>query len=523
MTMKKHPNVLWIISDDTGHDMLGFSGGPAITPNIDRIAREGVVASEFHTISPICTPSRYSYLTGLIPSACPSAGFQRIHPRHQAHKLGFDTVIEPNDRNSFAGIFKRNGYLTGMVGKFHCGPSRSEMGFHRYAFDADPADAAIAAKLRADYEKAQAYMKSIGFDFADGLCWSNTDDRPMAALRYHNMEWQTAHALDFIERSTAKDKPFALYFATTTQHGPHHTHSIRREGLEVEWGLLPEPIRGVQPSRQRVLERAGACPDASRDHLNSGAIWMDDAVGALLNALESKGALDDTIVIYSSDHGPGTRSGKFTCYEGGARIPFCLRWGAGIGPGRSTDAFLQNIDLLPTLMTLCGIEDSSTARMHGRDFSSVLKNGGSARETLYYELGLYRAMRKGKYKLITLRYRDHELAAMRTRETECAIKPVGFGVGDPVMRLYPNYWDSDQLYDLSVDPNEQINRIGDPSLASVREELHGLLCAAIASLPHPYPKHADAFQRSAEYRALYQKNLIDRSYEAAEWFRVGGY
>jgi len=514
-------NILWIILDDSGPDMFSFSGGSTRTPNIDRIAREGVHCTEFHTPSPICTPSRYSYLTGRIPGHCPSPSFSGKFPKNEHYKLGFDVQIDPEEKENIAAHFKAGGYRTGMVGKYHAGPGRGKLGCHQYDFGEDPTDPDTARKLKEDYARMQKYFRSIGFDYADGISWDNTDNRPLRALQYHNLEWQTDHALRFLDGQKESEEPFFLYFATTTQHGPHHAESLKADPRITEWGFLEEAPQ-VQPGRESVLNRCRDVPTTEM-HLATGAVWTDDAVGALWEKLESLGLAEETIVIFSTDHGPGTRSGKFTCYQGGAKIPFAIRCPGSLPAGTHCEALLQNVDVLPTLASLCGLPVPDWPQ-DGADRTAQLKGAQDDREDLYFELGNYRAVRTSRWKYIALRYQAHEVDEMKSGKVDCAYRAViNRAGGDYAMHLYPHYFDADQLYDLEQDPGEQENLFGKEGYEAVTADLQKRLRRHLDRFDYPYPEQPDPFVFTEAFRQLCQKSREDESIYRHDWYQNHGW
>ncbi len=523
----KRPNILWFISDDTGFDMLGHTGGPRVTPYIDGLAREGICCTGFHTCSPICTPSRYGYFTGKYPGRSETPRFIKRHPTDRHYDLGFENEILPGEAN-FGSVFQAAGYHTGVVGKYHIGGSRQALAGNTYAPDEDPCAPETASKLKADYAAMQAYFQKLGFDYADGLSWDNTDARPLRALQFHNLEWQTDHALRFLQAAASAEKPFALHFGFTTQHGPHHTTSMETSGLETEWGFLDEAPK-VQAPRTSIFHRIRAAGYDPKNHLVAGAAWMDDAIGAVLRQLEALGLADNTIVIYSTDHGPGTRNGKFTCYQGGTHIPFFIRWPEKLQAGGVCDSLLQNVDFLPTLCSLAGI--TAPVGIDGRDRSGALTGRESApeEEELYFELGRCRAVRTRRWKYVAFRHRANELKAMKEGRTAGAYRQVRDFGGDYPMHLYPHYWDADQLYDLEKDPQEQRNLLhtnGSPKRAehaAVLADMRERLRKRLSSFKHPFPMEADPWTASEDYRRLTRVNNEDSSIYEIDWYKEGAW
>lgn len=523
--MSSAPNVLWLITDDTGFDMLGHTGGPKLTPNIDAIAAQGIRCTNFHTASAACCPSRFSYLTGMYPGRCTAPRFRGEHPVDQFYRVGFDIDLMPPTPN-VGSMLHDAGYFTGYVGKYHTGTPRETFHGHRYSPDDDPRDAVVAEKLQADYNAMQSQLYSNGFDYAEAMAWDNVDFRPIESMQYHNLEWHTDAALKFLDQAQMRQQPFFLKMATTVFHGPHHVRSLEREGLEIEPGLLDAPLN-VQPSRQSVFDRLRQA-GVDVTHRSAGAVWVDDAFGAVLHRLDELGMADNTIVIYSTDHGPGTSNSKFTCYQGGVHIPFCIKWPGRIAAGGVCDAMMQNIDVLPTLLDMIGLTPPPNARFDGLSRWRQLQGGLDDRQSLYFEWGRLRAVRTNRYKYITLRYTPAEIEAMQrsaVREDDLpAFLPYNmWREGDFPMHMHACYWDSDQLYDLVADPNEQVNLADDPAYASTCEQMRERLRSYLDDFDHPYPLQPDPFQATSDYRRLTQRNLQDRSIYEAYYYKEHAY
>ncbi|MBD3244136.1 MAG: sulfatase-like hydrolase/transferase [Chitinivibrionales bacterium] len=505
--MADRPNIVWFITDDTSDEMLGYAGGTVLTPHIDRIAREGVVCTQYHTSSPACCPSRYSYLTGKHPGHCPDPRFTDAYPKERPYEISFNVYAEPTTP-TVASLLRDKGYLTGFTGKWHVGSSRRSLNDHTYRPDDDPADPATAKKLRQDYEAMQAEVRGVGFDYADGIAWGNTDNRPLRALQYHNLEWHTQHALAFLDQAKTSDKPFFLNMATTTIHGPHHIESLETDGRATEWGLLDE-APDVQPSRASVFERLRAA-DIEVTHRSAGALWTDDAFGAVMKRVEELGLADNTIFIFSTDHGVGVTSGKFTCYQGGVRIPHAMKWDGHIQPGTTCDALLQNVDFLPTLLDMAGVAPPRSVQLDGTSKRPLLE--GKARSTdeeLYFEWGLVRAIRTRRYKYIAFRPRPEHIEAMSSGEAERAYNYRGGLGADHCMHHYPHYFEADQLYDLDADPGEQNNLATNPAHATLLRDMQSRLSGHLKTFSHPFSLSVAPFLKSDEYRSLVKPHLED--------------
>ncbi len=505
----RKPNIVWFIADDTGDRMLGYAGGPVKTPNIDRIADEGVNCTQYHCASPACGPSRYSYLTGLYPGHCPSPRFRGDARPDRPNNIGFNADFLPGQQGLPA-FLKQNGYATGFTGKWHVGIPRSRLSRHSYNSEDDPSNPEIARKLREDYELMQEQVRGTGFEYAEGIAWGNTDNRPIRKLQYHNLEWHTDSALRFLDKHAGGDKPFFLNMATTTMHGPHHVRSLETAGLETEFGFLDE-APNVQPSRKSVfdrLEKAGM----PIDHHTAGTLWMDDAFGAVMNKVEDMGLADNTIFIWSTDHGMGTISSKFTCYQGGVRIPHCMKWDGHIPPGSVCDALLENIDFSPTLLEMAGIELPEEARIDGQSYWPVISGGKEEiHEDLYFEWGITRAVRTRKWKYLAFRHTPEQIAAMKNGEVDTALQMSGKAGGNFTMHMHPHYFEPDQLYDLENDPEEKKNLADDPKYADVLKDMKSRLQGYTEEFSEPFDvDKVDPFVKSGKYRELIENSRADK-------------
>jgi arylsulfatase A-like enzyme len=399
------PNILLIYADDVGYGDLGCYGATAIdTPNLDRLAKQGIRFTSAYATASTCTPSRYSLLTGEYAFRNESA---QILPGNAP------LIIDPA-KPTIASVLKSRGYATGLVGKWHLGlgradtpldwngeitPGPRELGFD-YSFhmaatgdrvptvyiengrivNHDPGDPVAVSyeepvgddptglshphllKVQADEQHAKTIVDGtsrIGYMSGGNTARWTDKEMPDTFLE---------KAVKFIE--TPRDEPFFLYYATHENHVPR----------------LPHP-------RFRGSTSLGVRGDA--------VVQMDWGVGILLETLQKKGLARNTLIIFSSDNGPvlydgyfdgamemnGThqpsgpwRGGKYSAWEGGTRMPFIVRWPGTIKPGRS-DALISQVDLLASLAALTGAEipagraqdsrnllDTLTGRSdHGRD------------------------------------------------------------------------------------------------------------------------------------------------------------
>jgi arylsulfatase A-like enzyme len=335
------PNVVLIMTDDQGYGDLACHGNPILkTPNLDRLFAESVRMTDFH-VSPFCTPTRAALMTGRYPA------------RTGAYRTSSGRTMMHTDEKTIANVFSDNGYVTGMVGKWHLGdnaPHRpQDRGFqdvlwHRCGGVGQASDYWGNDYFDDTYERNGKYEKFSGY------C---TD------------VW-FAESMRFIEEH--KDKPFLLYLAPNAPHGPYR--------VDERWS---------DPYRNQADWRSG--PQFYGMIAN-----IDHNVGLLREKLKSLGLADNTILIFMTDNGTanggsfesltseavkgfnaGMRGKKSSIYEGGHRVPFFIHWPAGgVVGGRDINSLSAHIDVLPTLAELCGIRLAESHHPDGISFATEL-------------------------------------------------------------------------------------------------------------------------------------------------------
>ncbi len=387
LAARRPPNVVLIYCDDLGYGDVGCYGSPLRTPNLDRMAREGVRFTHFYSANPVCSPSRAALLTGRYP---PRVGVPRV-------LFPTDTTGLPNSEVTIAQMLKPAGYKTMCVGKWHLG------------------------------HLPQYLPTSRGFDEYFGIPYSN-DMTPRLLLHNTEVVEQTAtletltpryteQAVKFIERS--KDGPFFLYLPHTYPHIP--------------LGASPR-FRGKSP--------AGLYGDVIEE--------IDWSVGEVLAALKKHGLDNDTLVLFSSDNGPWyqgspgrLRGRKGMTWEGGVREPFIARMPGRIPKGRVVSGVASTMDILPTLSRLCGAALPRNPP-DGIDIWPMLSGaaGEIEREALLYFDNLYvQCARWGKWKLHVSRYNSVTYSPA----------PAGGRINFPLAQpeLYDLVADPDESYDVA--------------------------------------------------------------------------
>ena len=515
---RKSPNIIFIITDDQSRDQFNFlpegqRDGKDInlTPNIDRLSSEGVVFRNQHVSTAVCTPSRFSCLTGQYASRATNEQFLAKATKAGQTVVEWNTGIGPSTQ-TLPKLLQSAGYATGAVGKNHVimAPRGKE-----FLPTSDPKDPAVLKQLKADYDQIIETYKQCGFDYAASIYNQNIIATRPKALLHHNLDWITKGALDFIDQNA--DKPFFLYFATTVPHGPARDTAWKGDPLATPIGLLEEPL-DVLPPRDSIPTRLKA---AGMDESRGDMLWLDDAVGALLKKLEEHNVLDNTIIFYFNDH--GVESGKGTVYQGGAHsVSFVWSKHPRFVGGRVVDTLVSNVDFAPTILDVCRVRPES-ALTDGRSLRPILGGSdGEVRDSLYFEMGYTRAVRKGDWKYIALRPPE-EVENMsyeqRKKKLDTYVErckrlgkriyeadpmdpfghlgevPGGSDIDRRAMAGHPkHYFDPDQLYNLKDDPNEQDNLAGDPKYQEKLEEMKAELTKHLLTLPGTFAE----FKTSAE-------------------------
>jgi arylsulfatase A len=345
------PNIVFIYCDDLGYGDIGCFGARDIkTPNIDRMAAEGIKFTEFYSASPVCSPSRAALLTGRIPQ-----------------RMGINGVFFPESYTGMplqeitvANILKDEGYATGIVGKWHLGHMEKflplQRGFDEY----------FGIPYSNDMESV-VYLR--GNDVVD----FNVDQR------YITKKY-TEEAVDFIGRH--KNEPFFLYLAHNMPHVPIYASE----------DFLGTSERGLYGD---VIQE------------------IDWSVGQVMKALEDNHLSDNTLLVFSSDNGPWLvmedyggsagilREGKMFTFEGGQRVPTVAMWPTRIKSGQVYDDMAVMMDWFPTIANIVGADIPDDRPYDGTDISNVLFGKGKRKgpDFLYYDGAELQGYREGDWKV----------------------------------------------------------------------------------------------------------------------------
>jgi arylsulfatase A-like enzyme len=508
------PNIIFFITDDMLPHHFNFlpeTERKVLTPTIERLAKEGIVLPNQYTVSPLCTPSRYSVLTGRYPSRANNPWFKQTTENNgnQPH-VEFNTHILKTDK-SLPRLMKKAGYMTGFVGKNHVIEVHPNP-YSRKDFpdnDASAKDPKNESKLKVAHDKVCQGIREVGFDYVDRVYHNNPHFLGLHELAVHNMDWMTEGGMNFIKQYHDRDEPFFLYFATTLPHGPvNATSAWNADPLKSAVGYLKEAPK-VQPARETIPERIRAAGlEPTDDACN--ILWLDDALGALVKQLEEVDELDNTVIFFFNDQ---WMESKGTVYQGGTHTPSIVWRKGGFPAGETCDALVNSTDFAPTILDVAGY-DSSKIDFDGESFWPYLTTDKEQRDgrVLYFELGYGRGLLKGDWKLVSIRYPEH-IANMPMEERERVLEewnaerrrrhiPIvtedptkGFshltaipGGGHAEVQStgtehYPGYYDPDQLYNISDDPGEQNNLANNPEYEEKVEELKAEMQEVLDTLP----------------------------------------
>src|SRR5690242_19606034 len=379
-TAAKHPpNIVIIFIDDMGYADIGPFGATAYkTPNLDHMAKEGRIFTDFHSATAVCSASRVGLMTGCYPERVSILG-----------ALSWNAKIGISDKEmTLAQLCKTRGYATAIYGKWHLGHHKQflplQHGFDEYfglpySNDMSPLQAEMIKGLppgaKANKRKAPPLPLFEN---------NEIDDRAVSPEKLAQLTTlYTEHAVSFIDRN--KSKPFFLYVPHTMVHVP----------LAVS-------------DKYRGKSGAGLFGDCVME--------LDWSVGQILEAIKRNGIDDNTFVMFTSDNGPWLcygnhagsagplREGKGTMWEGGYREPCVMRWPGKIPAGTKCDEFASTIDIFPTFAKLIGAEVSSERKIDGKDIWPLMSGTPDVKSPhdalwCFYDRQL-RAVRDRQFKLV---------------------------------------------------------------------------------------------------------------------------
>lgn len=493
--MAARPNILFITSDQQRGDCYGFEGRRVRTPHLDYLAEDGTRFPACITPNPVCQPTRASMLTGLLPRS------------HGVRDNGID-LPRATGEAGFAGQLTRSGYRTALIGKAHFatshtfGPTGSPecrhssrdygpdwygpyMGFehvelvveghNQWPPMAPPHGQHYERWYYADgrgHDKNRLYATRLPPDVGAVQTWHSA--LPVA---WHNSNWVGDRTIDYLRRHRGRDGPFCVWASFPDPHHPfdcpdpwsrmhdpadvdlppHRTLDLDRRPW---WHRASvEGVPDIREDLREIREKYSRIPpqtDEQLRHLIANYYGMvaliDHNVGRILTELHALGLSENTIVVYTSDHGDWLGDhglilkGPMT-YEGLLRVG-CIVSGPGVPAGKVVDDPVSLLDLPATFLDYGEVEPARP--WHSRSLRPLIETDAASRDFAYCEWDLG-ASRCGV---------DLHLRTVRTRTHKLTIEAIS-GAGE--------------LYDLVNDPNEMDNRFDDPALAGVQRELVGMI------------------------------------------------
>lgn len=391
------PNIIYILADDLGYgDLSCYGQQKFITPNIDKLASQGMLFTQHYSGSTVCAPSRSALLTGMDTGHTVVRGNKEIMPEGQ--------YPIPDNTYTLAEMMKKAGYTTGIFGKWGLGFPGSE---------GDPVNQGFDTFFGYNCQR-------MGHNYYPNHLWSNKDSIVLKGNEGFNKGVYAPSlihekTLQFIEQN--KDKPFFLYVASIIPHA----ELAAPESLMKKYRdkFLPEKeYKGVDNGPDYGK---GAYGSQKEPHAAFAAMinLLDQQVGEIMNKVEELGIADNTIIIFTSDNGPHTEGGadpdyfnsngpfkgtKRDLYEGGIRVPMIAKWTGKIKSGSRTDHVSAFWDVFPTFADVIGVE--TPKNIDGISFlPELLGNKKVQKEHAYlywefHEKGGRQAVRKGDWKAV---------------------------------------------------------------------------------------------------------------------------
>ena len=436
----QRPNIVFVITDNQGAWTLGCYGNEEIkTPQVDRLASEGVLFTSAYCVNPVCSPNRATYLTGRIPSQ--HGVHNWLGGERPDSQIGPDAYCTIEEFETLPGILADQGYDCGMSGKWHLGDSlRPQLGFDYW------------------FAKPKGHTKT--FYGAEAIWKGEVYSEP----RYFT-EVITDHAVDFLR--SKREEPFFLYVG---YNGPYGLGDDMRGGHQNRWTPY------YQDKDLRCFPREEIHPWLvhNRDIINTPSAiagyaaavsGVDDGLGRILETLGEIGAAENTIVVFTADQGlcgghhgmwgMGDHSRPMHMFEENMRIPLVIRHPAGCAGGRSWDGMVCTYDFYPSVLSVLEVSKPPIcSELPGRDYSAVLDQSAAGDvawdDTVFHEYEDTRAIRTRRWKYI---------------------------------RRHPG--GRDELYDMSDDPGEGRNLAGSAEHTAVLKELDAKLVSFFADNVDP--------------------------------------
>ncbi len=464
---RTRPNILFVMTDQQRGDCTGADGHPVIrTPNIDRIAKEGVQFTSAYSSTPTCTPARTALLTGLSPwhhGMLAMVGMAERYPLEKPRAL------------------RDAGYYTMAIGKNHFAPLRNGHGYHRMLLDehcgcGNVHDRAMAARRaaedRSDYE-AWFWSQAPTLDpHATGLGWNDYPAKPFALPEHlHPTVWTGQSAVRFLDQYNGQD-PFFLKVSFVRPHSPYDPPA--RFMRMYDDAAIPEARVGKWAARYE--KRNSERPDIWHGKVDAAEIrrsrqgyygcvtQVDDQIGQIFEALERRGWYDETLIVFTSDHGDMTGDQnlwrKSYAYQPSTRVPMMMRWPTGLVSAERGQSMPQPVelrDILPTFLDAAGAPASRP--LDGRSLLGLVRKRGEGwREYIDLEHGVCYST-------------ENQWNALTDGRTKY---------------IFHALHGEEQLFDLKNDPHELTDLAGDTTHAALLRQWRQRMIEHFAERGAPY-------------------------------------
>ncbi len=421
----EQPNILFLFSDQQRWDTCGCYGQPLdTTPNLDRLAAEGVRFDQAFTPQPVCGPARACIQTGKYATEV------KCHTNHR---------MLPPDEKTLAHYLGDLGYETAYVGKWHLASFGPRGGPDDYRTQPVPPERRGGYR---DFWLASDVLEFTSHSY-DGYMFDGDGNKREFPEGRYRVDAQTDWVIEYLKSRTS-DKPFFLFISYIEPHHQNdHGHYEGPKGSKERFGDFVVP--------GDLIDTEGDWKEEYPDYL--GCIHsLDENVGRIRDALEQLGLAEDTLIIYTSDHGSHfrTRNSEYkrSCHDGCIHVPMIIN-GPGFRGGKVAKALTSLIDLPPTILTAAGMTPPDPMR------GLALQDLVSEQETDWREE-------------IFLQISESQCGrAIRTDRWKYSVRAPDKTGRDPASDVYVE----DFLYDLSEDPFERNNLVQDPDLADTRQAL----------------------------------------------------
>jgi len=457
----RRPNILLIVADQLRGDCVAADGNPAIhTPNLDRVAREGVRFRCAYSSTPTCTPARAALLTGMSPWHHGMLGYGQVAEKYSVE---------------LPGLLRSAGYYSLGIGKMHWRPQRTLHGFHQTILDEQ--DQRASPEFLSDYH-GWFYSQAPNLDpNATGLDWNGYEARPyVLPEQLHPTNWTGQTATRFIE-SYQKPEPFFLKVSFVRPHSPY-------DPAPRFWNLyngaaLPPAVVGSWAGKYaprsddtRHIWHGALGPEAvrtARQGYYGSVSQVDDQVGRILEALEKRRWLDETLILVTADHGDMTGDHnlwrKSYAYDSSARIPMLMRWPTGLVSAPRGQVLSQVVELRDVLPTL--LDAASATIPDAVDGASLLR--------------LARGQTAGWREWLDL---EHDICYSPENHWNA--------LTDGHRKYIYHARDGEQqFFDLDRDPRETRDLAGDPAYAAQVRQWRQRLVSHFAERGEPFLRHGD--------------------------------